>query len=116
MRISYCSSDVFSSDLQFGGLAADAVGRAWMDRGRGHLAHFDGSSRGIRGRGLHDDVAAGTDTLVSVVEEQLVGRLAVVQGPVVGGLRLVYAALRSEERRVGKECVSTCRSRWSRDH
>src|SRR3546814_15028578 len=22
---------------------------------------------------------------------------------------------RSEERRVGKECVSTCRSRWSRD-
>src|SRR3546814_7378380 len=25
-------------------------------------------------------------------------------------------ALRSEERRVGKECVSTCRSRWSRYH
>src|SRR3546814_9596986 len=23
---------------------------------------------------------------------------------------------RSEERRVGKECVSTCRSRWSRSH
>src|SRR3546814_11765585 len=23
---------------------------------------------------------------------------------------------RSEERRVGKECVSTCRSRWSRNH
>src|SRR3546814_19939185 len=23
---------------------------------------------------------------------------------------------RSEERRVGKECVSTCRSRWSREH
>src|SRR3546814_14554390 len=23
---------------------------------------------------------------------------------------------RSEERRVGKECVSTCRSRWSRYH
>src|SRR3546814_19193454 len=27
---------------------------------------------------------------------------------------LLYA--RSEERRVGKECVSTCRSRWSADH
>src|SRR3546814_19952457 len=26
------------------------------------------------------------------------------------------AASRSEERRVGKECVSTCRSRWSTDH
>src|SRR3546814_14261893 len=25
-------------------------------------------------------------------------------------------AVRSEERRVGKECVSTCRSRWSPDH
>src|SRR3546814_8487126 len=24
--------------------------------------------------------------------------------------------LRSEERRVGKECVSTCRSRWSPNH
>src|SRR3546814_19609891 len=24
-----------------------------------------------------------------------------------------YARYRSEERRVGKECVSTCRSRWS---
>src|SRR3546814_4069197 len=24
----------------------------------------------------------------------------------------LYNAIRSEERRVGKECVSTCRSRW----
>src|SRR3546814_14711010 len=24
-----------------------------------------------------------------------------------------YGSIRSEERRVGKECVSTCRSRWS---
>src|SRR3546814_12355980 len=28
----------------------------------------------------------------------------------------VVAAIRSEERRVGKECVSTCRSRWSPYH
>src|SRR3546814_12596466 len=27
-----------------------------------------------------------------------------------------HAQERSEERRVGKECVSTCRSRWSPDH
>src|SRR3546814_14869303 len=26
------------------------------------------------------------------------------------------ASARSEERRVGKECVSTCRSRWTRYH
>src|SRR3546814_13668228 len=32
----------------------------------------------------------------------------------VDHLRLVKAIDRSEERRVGKECVSTCRSRWSR--
>src|SRR3546814_11055753 len=28
----------------------------------------------------------------------------------------IEASSRSEERRVGKECVSTCRSRWSPDH
>src|SRR3546814_19038669 len=35
-------------------------------------------------------------------------------GPVVGGPVAVGA--RSEERRVGKECVSQSRSRWSPDH
>src|SRR3546814_12349947 len=29
---------------------------------------------------------------------------------------LSFSLLRSEERRVGKECVSTCRSRWSPYH
>src|SRR3546814_2860414 len=35
-----------------------------------------------------------------------------------GGIRMRRSAaiLRSEERRVGKECVSTCRSRWSPYH
>src|SRR3546814_2963291 len=28
----------------------------------------------------------------------------------------ISVAIRSEERRVGKECVSTCRSRWSPYH
>src|SRR3546814_19107350 len=28
----------------------------------------------------------------------------------------MLARIRSEERRVGKECVRTCRSRWSTDH
>src|SRR3546814_19153323 len=31
-------------------------------------------------------------------------------------LDMLPAAWRSEERRVGKECVSTCRSRWSPYH
>src|SRR3546814_20172420 len=33
----------------------------------------------------------------------------------LAAVRLV-GALRSEERRVGKKCISTCRSRWSPDH
>src|SRR3546814_17187084 len=28
----------------------------------------------------------------------------------------IFGLMRSEERRVGKECVSTCRSRWSPYH
>src|SRR3546814_15419606 len=45
---------------------------------------------------------------------------------ILGGVRRIERALdifrrrqrklRSEERRVGKECVSTCRSRWSPSH
>src|SRR3546814_1710399 len=33
-----------------------------------------------------------------------------------GPQRCEIGPCRSEERRVGKECVSTCRSRWSRYH
>src|SRR3546814_14474502 len=34
----------------------------------------------------------------------------------VGAFRAKFVNTRSEERRVGKECVSTCRSRWSPYH
>src|SRR3546814_20336439 len=34
----------------------------------------------------------------------------------LGLVLALYAIARSEERRVGKECVSTCRSRWSPYH
>src|SRR3546814_11317848 len=33
-----------------------------------------------------------------------------------GSTRRIGRSCRSEERRVGKECVSTCRSRWSPYH
>src|SRR3546814_13187956 len=36
--------------------------------------------------------------------------------PSLRNVMAVAQALRSEERRVGKECVSTCRSRWSPYH
>src|SRR3546814_18180976 len=37
-------------------------------------------------------------------------------GTISGRLVFVFSQDRSEERRVGKECVSTCRSRWSPRH
>src|SRR3546814_12562328 len=41
-----------------------------------------------------------------------------IQGPVarIVAVIIIIATGRSEERRVGQECVSTCRSRWSPDH
>src|SRR3546814_15786652 len=42
-------------------------------------------------------------------------RAALGQGRMVHK-HAVHISGRSEKRRVGKECVSTCRSRWSQDH
>src|SRR3546814_6583351 len=36
-----------------------------------------------------------------------------IKAPADGVVTIVADFFRSEERRVGKECVSTCRSRWS---
>src|SRR3546814_5237475 len=53
-------------------------------------------------------VAAGATNGVAI------GRNAAVAAP---GVKLQEDSLeRSEERRVGKECVSKCRSRWSQYH
>src|SRR3546814_2545921 len=72
-----------------------------------------------------------SDLLADVVQQlgldALVGRLHQVQeAHLQGDDQLVEVAdlrahvgrqqARSEERRVGKECVSTCRSRWSPSH
>src|SRR3546814_18114829 len=43
-------------------------------------------------------------------------RLVQVESTDIRGLTVVDPVTRSEERRVGKECVSTCRSRWSPYH
>src|SRR3546814_19718769 len=47
--------------------------------------------------------------------QQIFGTFHIRQRPVIG-IGLTPRQPRSEERRVGKECVSTCRSRWSPYH
>src|SRR3546814_11781721 len=96
MRISDWSSDVCSSDLSAGGLAgAVAIGI------------------------LHDlcmGFALGLPFLIGLYLLGFVWRRAA--GRWLAHLLLIAfcgVLVRSEERRVGKECVSTCRSRWSPD-
>src|SRR3546814_21025200 len=69
---------------------------------------------------LQIDTKTITDNLAGTV-----GRVTAALGTVLGALTslvmimvlgIFLAIERSEERRVGKECVSTCRSRWSTYH
>src|SRR3546814_20521376 len=50
---------------------------------------------------------------ISVYLKQPVAGIIWERAPVTMTLGLLALGFRSEERRVGKECVSTCRSRWS---
>src|SRR3546814_20042991 len=97
MRISDWSSDVCSSDLDDGVLAL-RLGFRQVD--------------GFREIWADAIVAARTNPFASIEE---VARRAALPDR---ALRLLAEAdaCRSEERRVGKECVSTCRSRWSPYH
>src|SRR3546814_8526016 len=73
-------------------------------------AYFLGTKlEAFRGRGNGDPLASrDVEDILNVVD----GRAGLVEE-----VRLAPPALRrSEERRVGKECVSTCRSRWSPYH
>src|SRR3546814_2094000 len=65
-----------------------------------------------------DDHAAGVAELVEApcFFATAKGRAASFDRPQGAQDRLRQAQSRSEERRVGKECVSTCRSRWSPYH
>src|SRR3546814_5725106 len=61
-----------------------------------------------------------TVNIASSKGQELIRALAakadvIIENYRVGTLRR-YGLDRSEERRVGKECVSTCRSRWSTYH
>src|SRR3546814_20144959 len=109
MRISDWSSDVCSSDLVAGHLATDA--------GRLEDVHR------LQQQRIYQADVAGHGSQLGGAAEPLEHRVDVVHGvtELVDGHvdRLTEVAVRverSEGRRVGKECVSTCRSRGSRYH
>src|SRR3546814_19620550 len=107
MRISDWSSDVCSSDL----IGTPA---GWMQKLTGHGAMRSPDAPSLRReveRQFWKQIATG---ITSEKAAEAVG----VSQPVGtrwfrhrGGM-----PLRSEERRVGKECVSKCRSRWWQYH
>src|SRR3546814_17260406 len=72
--------------------------------GRGE---FFGVGLGASVEKLHYLPEAHTDFLMAVIGEEL---------GFIGVLVVVALFYRSEERRVGKECVSTCSARWSPYH
>src|SRR3546814_10817737 len=88
MRISDWSSDVCSSDL--------ATSSAPSTRSRAEMTS-----------------AAAARYILTLACEDRVGIVSAVTGLLATRDGFI---LRSEERRVGKECVSTCRSRWSPYH
>src|SRR3546814_11790190 len=104
MRISDWSSDVGSSDLSEEALKIHNL------TPKARIAHFS--------------VTAGDP--VMMLEEPIPATERVLKraGLKIGDIDLyevneAFASVplaRSEERRVGKECVSTCRSRWSPYH
>src|SRR3546814_6493627 len=102
LRISDWSSDVCSSDL------LGFVAGSQQVSGE-HLVALHGA-RKIRCQSI----------LVQISRQTLHKLLPLRSAAQAYGLgcKLLQAGvgIRSEERRVGKECVSTCRSRWSPSH
>src|SRR3546814_12025473 len=97
MRISDWSSDVCSSDLAEAGERRVGDGRAAI--------HAQGALRTkIDEFIINDEVPDVRGPL----DTGMILEIIDVRGNAV----LLQIIRRSEERRVGKECVSTCRSRW----
>src|SRR3546814_5713688 len=95
MRISDWSSDVCSSDL----LRCEAGQRRHADE----REQGDGQHGGQHGAGTSQACVGEPVGVSPELYDDSEGRD-------------VGEHVRSEERRVGKECVSTCRSRWSPYH
>src|SRR3546814_21189983 len=114
MRISDWSSDVCSSDLQ-GSLA-----NGFTCTFHNWRFNLDGSLKGVTDpETFRPETLCRNLDLSAVLCESWEGFIFVNRNPDAGPLLDQLGPLtapRSEERRVGQECVSTCRSRWSPDH
>src|SRR3546814_18524988 len=145
MRISDWSSDVCSSDLEpeigraLSTHAASQQGKGWKGRGAAGDS-YRGADRGVHGsfalsvipnlfrdpwtQSAQDRAMSCSWMLKQVQHDEggepaHVARLSRPPCPCTcanGPARGAAGWRRSEERRVGKECVSTCRSRWSPCH
>src|SRR3546814_13790249 len=103
MRIRDWSSDVCSSDLRSVAVVAEVKTLVPAKPIRYLINthhHFDHSS------GIRTYVAEGVTIITHRLNTDFYNRV----------FRLPRTLSRSEERRVGKECVSTCSSRWSPYH
>src|SRR3546814_19177340 len=103
MRISDLSSDVCSSDL----LALRDAGRFDRIVSVGMFEHV-----GAHNYDTFFRACANLMTADGVMLLHTIGRF----GKPGSTDAFTRKYIRSEERRVGKECVSTCRSRWSPYH
>src|SRR3546814_13095792 len=103
MRISDWSSDVCSSDLLI---------RLSLTDFRNHAGADLGAGPGLVA--LHGDNGAGKTNILEAISLLAPGR-GLRRAPLAELVR-DGASGRSEERRVGKACVRTCRSRWSPSH
>src|SRR3546814_9449916 len=103
MRISDWGSDVCSSDL---------VGLAWDEVNVAGAHSYVGSRHLLP----YSNAIANAGKVVADLEEWFPIWTETHRSGLVAPQGVVSFIERSEERRVGKECVSTCRSRWSPYH
>src|SRR3546814_15359327 len=114
MRISDWSSDVCSSDLlghlhwSHPALVADLILPAKAS-GSARIQRYFGELVGLIAL-VQPDQEWATNEFQALLEAN--APLHAVHGAIESAVNV----WRSEERRVGKECCSTCRFRWSRYH